>query len=341
MHREVMCETIQIARESRGLTQKSLAEITHISQGHISKLERGEWSVPKNQLRRIAEVLEYPEAFFFKKTLRYGFELSYIYHRKRQSISRQLLKKIEAEANIRIMQVDSLLDGVDIESQNEFDHMDIQEYSYRPEEIARFLRAKWNIPQGPIMNLTEVVENAGGFIFKCEFGTKKLDGISMWSKMTPPLFFMNKDMPADRYRFSLAHELGHAIMHRIPTDELEEEANKFAAEFLMPKMEIVHDLRPFSLSRAVILKSKWRVSIAAIVKRAYDLGIISKSKYSQLFREINYRGMRLNEPIQLPNETPSLFKRVVGTYQKQLRYTLEDVCKVLNILPKQFLKFVM
>ena len=138
----------------------------------------------------------------------------------------------------------------------------------------------------------------------------------------------------------LSHELGHVVMHRIPTENLEEEANEFAAEFLMPKVDIINELRPFSLPRAVALKSKWRVSIAAIVKRAYDLGVISNSKYTSLFREINYRGMRMEEPVSLPNESPSLFKRVVETYQKQLEYTLEDICKVLKILPKQFMKYI-
>ena len=50
---------------------------------------------------------------------------------------------------------------------------------------------------------------------------------------------MNSDMPGDRHRFNLAHELGHALMHRHSTGECESEANRFAAEFLMPKEEKV------------------------------------------------------------------------------------------------------
>jgi Zn-dependent peptidase ImmA (M78 family) len=88
----------------------------------------------------------------------------------------------------------------------------------------------------------------------------------------------------------------------------------------------------------MILKSKWRVSMAAIVKRAYDLGVIPKSKYSSLFREINYRGMRFEEPIDLAEEKPSLFSRILEMYRSQLGYSINELCRLLNILPKHFMK---
>ena len=208
--------------------------------------------------------MEYPEAFFYKKVTSYFPDSTYIFHRKLQTISRNLLKKIEANASIRIMQIDSLLDGIELKPLNDFFHMDIENYNYNAEEIARLLRAKWNIPAGPIKNLIEVIENAGGFVFKCDFETRKIDGLSMWSKITPPIFFINRDIPTDRFRFSLAHELGHIIMHRLPTENLEREANKFASEFLMPESDVIHDIRLFSLQKAVALKSKWKVSIASL-----------------------------------------------------------------------------
>ena len=90
MGRSANYEMIQLARESRGLTQKDLSERTHISQGHVSKLERGQWFVPKLKLKKIAEVLEYPETFFYEQARQYGFDMSFIFHRKRQDISRIL-----------------------------------------------------------------------------------------------------------------------------------------------------------------------------------------------------------------------------------------------------------
>jgi hypothetical protein len=42
--------------------------------------------------------------------------------------------------------------------------------------------------------------------------------------------------PPTRQRFTVAHELGHAVLrHRVPADRLEVEANAFAAELLLPR----------------------------------------------------------------------------------------------------------
>ncbi len=61
----------------------------------------------------------------------------------------------------------------------------------------------------------------------------------------PPLFFINVTIPADRVRFSLAHEIGHIVVHQLPTDDMEREADRFAAEFLMPESAVRPDLTMF------------------------------------------------------------------------------------------------
>ena len=81
--------------------------------------------------------------------------------------------------------------------------------------MADRIRAAWLIPDGAINNLTILVESAGVIIIESDFGTNGIDGTSLWISETPPLIFINKDLPQDRYRFTLAHELGHLIMHDI------------------------------------------------------------------------------------------------------------------------------
>ena len=56
---------------------------------------------------------------------------------------------------------------------------------------------------------------------------------------------INSRVPTDRKRMTLAHELGHIVMHSEPihlSKQSEEEAMRFAAEFLMP----AHLIRPSS-----------------------------------------------------------------------------------------------
>jgi len=59
-----------------------------------------------------------------------------------------------------------------------------------------------------------------------------------------PLFFFNRDLPPDRIRLTLAHELGQYSYAQHSTPEAEEQAYAFAAEFLVPEDELKeHSIR--------------------------------------------------------------------------------------------------
>lgn len=72
-----------------------------------------------------------------------------------------------------------------------------------------------------------------------------IDGCYMYLKKHRYIF-INQDLPDQDMRLVMAHEIGHAIMHRkencyflrnktlLCTDRLENEANTFAAELLVP-----------------------------------------------------------------------------------------------------------
>src|SRR5437870_1642062 len=89
-------------------------------------------------------------------------------------------------------------------------------------------RRRSRSPTIPIHNMIRTVESAGALVYRVDFATRLLDAVSHWSPGMPPLFFLNDDAPPDRLRFSLAHELGHVVMHSVPTDNMEKEADRFA-----------------------------------------------------------------------------------------------------------------
>ena len=72
---------------------------------------------------------------------------------------------------------------------------------------------------------------------------------------------MNKEMPGDRFRLSLAQELGHIVMHTVPDDDekMEAEAHRFAAAFMMPASDIKPYLAPAKLSALGSVKAYWRL----------------------------------------------------------------------------------
>jgi Zn-dependent peptidase ImmA (M78 family) len=106
---------------------------------------------------------------------------------------------------------------------------------------------------------------------------------------------------------SLAHELGHLVMHTNPNENVEEEAWDFAQEFLMPAVEIGKQFARLNLDKLGELKKEWGVSMQAILYRAKKLGKIGESYNRFLWMQIGKCGYRVNEPFEdvIPDEKPT------------------------------------
>jgi Zn-dependent peptidase ImmA (M78 family) len=134
-----------------------------------------------------------------------------------------------------------------------------------------------------------------------------------------------------RSRFDAAHELGHLVMHGqqiwgLP--EVEKQAHRFAAAFLMPRQDIADQLpRHGDWNRLFSLKRHWQVSLAALLMRARVLGSISENDYVAAIKAASARGWRRIEPVPLGQpEQPKLLQALIRTA------TARD-CK--DILPKK------
>ena len=194
-----------------------------------------------------------------------------------------------------------------------------------PSEIAALLRAAWRLPSGPIRNLAATAENAGAVIVYYRFHVNQVDGIHTWITGLPPLFVLNNNMPGDRVRWTLAHEIAHAILHRHPTTEIESEADAFASEFLMPAKEIIQDLRDLTLPKAAALKLTWKTSIQAIIRRAHDLGAITEGRYKSLYVQLSKAGFRRREPNEIPLEQTNALRRLIDVHMTDNRHTVESL----------------
>jgi Zn-dependent peptidase ImmA (M78 family)/transcriptional regulator with XRE-family HTH domain len=329
-------EMITLAREAVGFTQAELATAAGMSQGKLSKYENGLLSVSSEDAAAIARALNCEAELLYQTDRIYGLGSSSLFHRQRQSAPMSVQRQIQARINILRMQVDRLLRGVEIESEYTFQAMDVEAFDGDVERIASMLRVAWQMPLGPISSVTAAIENAGGIVLKCNFGTNKIDAAHIWVAGLPPLFFMNGGMPADRYRFTLAHELGHAVMHRAPTGDIEAEADRFAAEFLMPAKEIRPHLAGLNIQRAASLKPHWKVSMAALVRRGRDVGAITQRHYHTLFQRLSALGYRTNEPIELAHEEPLAFRHLVQVYQQAHGYSREEIDKLLFSSDSEF-----
>jgi len=61
-------------------------------------------------------------------------------------------------------------------------------------------------------------------------------------------------------------------MHNIPTPEAEEQAYAFAADFFVPEDELKGAFYPLNLDVLARLKLRWGVFMAALLRRAKEMG---------------------------------------------------------------------
>jgi Zn-dependent peptidase ImmA (M78 family) len=332
---------IVLARESRGISQSLLAKKVKISQGKLSKIENGILTITsEDEFKKFSATLGYPLSFFTRTENLYGVGLSEFFHRKRQSVPQRELNKIYAQLELRRFEITIFLQSVDIGETNFF-KIDPDENNDDIESIAQSVRAVWRIPPGPIENVVDVIEEAGCIVVPFNFGKSNIDAISNWHPGLPPIIYINYNRPMDRIRFTLAHEVGHLIMHEKPPnniEDIESQADRFASEFLMPKKEIYKLLNKLTLQKAAALKPFWKVSMAALIKRATDINKITERQSRYLWTQLGRAGYRSNEPgeIDVTYEYPKLLDEIVQVHKNDLLYDLGDLSSALNLNKDEF-----
>ncbi|MFN0135140.1 MAG: XRE family transcriptional regulator [Phycisphaerae bacterium] len=331
--KSVNSSMLVLARESRGLSQTQLAGALGISQGKLSKYETGMLRVSDVDLLQLARVLRYHRDLFVHEACVYSLGSSNVFNRRYKSAPVSMQKKVQARINVARLQIERLLQATEIDHLSLFQRTHLAELDGRPAKTALQIRELWRVPRGPIPNLTALVENAGGIVCELDFETPTIDATHFWVPGVAPMFFLNSQTPQDRRRFSLAHEIGHAVMHQVASEDAENEANEFAAEFLMPRESISAQLQLLTIERAAQLKATWRVSIQALVRRAFEVRAISERRYKDLNRHISARGERMIEPFPITEETASIRERLIDLHRRELGYSDSQIQQLLFEAP--------
>jgi len=326
-----------LAREFQGITQAELAERSGLKQPRIARIEAGIGAdLSDDEKARIFSALEFPREFFFLSEERYGYGTSSIFTRTRQLTATER-KRLSGLVNVLRIQTKKMLDHVDVQASRPLPRLSLDDYP-SASAIAGTLRDAWKVPLGPVRNLTKLIEGAGVIIVECDFGSIPMDATSIAVSGIPPMIFINKDVPGDRWRFTLAHELAHLVMHDIPKPDMEDEADEFASEFLMPSAEIAPDfarMGSVKLESYVTLKGYWGVSIAALIMKAKSLGKISSDQSKNLFIQMARLGIRKNEPAPIARESTNLHPMMLGYFRDDMQFTDEEFSKVVLFNPNR------
>lgn len=305
---------LRVAREAAGFTQTRAAEVLKVTQVSLSRWEAGSREPSTADLDAMAGTYGVTREFFFASAREAGLIAGDVHHRRRKGAKVSDVRRLEAKTNVLRIGATRLLQHVDVEPV--FDIPDLTVDEWVPSVAAREVRRFWQLPIGPIANLTELLELAGVIVVHDEFPASGLDGVSMWAGHVP-ILLVNEQAPADRKRFTMAHELGHLVLHRQGYDETsaEREADQFASELLMPAGQIRPRLTRLTLRKALDVKLEWYASVASLIVRAKDIGAISPEDATRLHKQRSYKGWTRHEPHSdlLPPETPSTLAAVRRT----------------------------
>jgi Zn-dependent peptidase ImmA (M78 family)/transcriptional regulator with XRE-family HTH domain len=303
-------ERIKQARELRGLTQTELAKRIKVTQGRIAQVEGEFREVADSVIAEIAYQTELPISYFSREPESWLSSGSLLF-RARTSISKREVTQSLRDAEHVFGLAHSMAKNLDIP-------VLLRTIDGDPKEAARKTRALLGLSTTePIRNLIRILENIGVWVLAVP-AMKGRDAFCCWAVAEGrqiPVIVISPDCPGDRLAMNVAHELGHLVLHKNQlgrlSPELEKEAFAFGAEFLMPEAGVRSDLRPpMSLTLAARLKPKWGVSIQALVRRAYDLNIISERQYRYLFMQLSSKGWRTTEPVPILPEKPRLLKKM-------------------------------
>lgn len=153
----------------------------------------------------------------------------------------------------------------------------------------------------PPIPVEEIARSKGIDVRKSEEPDSNISGFLFWGS-EKPIIGVNRKHHTNRQRFTIAHELGHYLLHNSTTqdlyldhsfkvllrderssegiDEIEREANLFAAEFLMPEHFLQNDLhgrRQIDVEDEAFLRElaqRYQVSQQALIFRLANLGYV-------------------------------------------------------------------
>lgn len=306
-------DRLRQAREFAGLTQTELARRVAVDQSTIALIEAGLRQPSGEVVASIAMQTGFPLAFFRQgppPNLSLG---SLLFRAQQSSTARQ---RNQAQRYGEIIYESATRMAREVVAANPL-RLPQLEPGTSPERAAEMTRAALGLtPDRPVGHLINLVERAGVVVLALPTHLPKRDAFSVWTDAQPsmPLIALSTGVPGDRLRFSVAHELGHLILHSALKGSgaaVEKEANRFAANFLMPAPGMWQELvPPLTVSVLAELKPRWGVAMQALAMRARELGIITPGQASYLFKQIGARGWRTHEPVELVAEKPRAYRKM-------------------------------
>lgn len=346
-------ERLQQARMMRGHSLRSLADMLDGIASHTSlqKFEKGINTPDTKVLGKIARALNVRIGYFFKAE---NLRLEAIEYRKSSKVGKKVANQLSEQAVEffeRYLEIEQIL-GVKeaIFEPEDFSALSKDDLPEAIENLTIKLRKKWGLGSNPIANVHTTLEQHGVKVrlLPDAVGFDGLAGFAILAERKVPTIavsneYMKSDLP--RLRFTLSHELGHLAMilpENLEHKEKESFCHRFAGAFLFPKSSVYAILdktrKKILLAELKQVKSEWGISIAALMRRALDLEIISPGYYKGFCIWKNSKmGFGKNEPqTWIGSERSLRFEQLVFRAFAESRISVSKAADLLGLSLGEF-----
>lgn len=308
-------EKIRQARELECLTQNELADRIDVHPSAVAQMELGIYSATAEHIKAVAFATKFPPSFF-EDTYHLEFPIGSLQFRARVST---MTKKDRAQAHRYGQTLLELFFRVRHLAGIKPTPVTIPDGpGENPRKSAELTRSALGLaPDTPITNLTSFVERGGVVVLALPVRLEGRDAFSAWVNDTP-VIAISAELPGDRIRFSIAHELGHLVMHRASKGlikELEQQANEFASELLVPYVPFL-SVAAGSVSLAFFAEQKrlWGVSVQTLARRSRDMSLLTERQYHAVFEQLARLGVgrkQESDYLPIPREKPRMLRQLI------------------------------
>ncbi|HOY65239.1 MAG TPA: XRE family transcriptional regulator [Candidatus Ozemobacteraceae bacterium] len=342
--KQLVGERLKGARTAQGLSLRDLAGMVGVSAQALSNYERGDVMPGSAMLISLARALRVKIEFFFRPVT---IALADLEFRKKNALQAKEQRSIIGRIHDwleRYEQIESLfphrIEDTFLASDNQRNVSSADEV----EAIAMELRNAWNLGLAPIENMTALLEEHGVRVYLIGDTTDSFDACAFRANGRCGIV-AQAELPGDRLRFNLAHELGYLIINTLEEGDKrtrEKPTMRFAAAFLVPQDVAIRELgqkrHHLDIDELYLLKRKYGLSMSAWIYRAKDLDIITPSTAQHLFMAFRKRGWLTREPGEpYPTESePSMMRQLVLRAHAESLISESKAAELLGLNLNQF-----
>ena len=322
---------LQRARKAAGLSLRAMAEAVGVSHTLIDKYESGVLTPNSQQLIGLAKPCGVKVEYFLRPSVLSALRVEYRLPTRHSIKTKNRIEGAVLDQAERRLGLERLFPVPPTAPYHIPESLPAVVSDLAGiEAFSLAVRSAWTLGTEPIGSLVDVLENHGIRVFPTSGCEDAFDGLLMQvagDDLEPwPIILLDPNWPGDRQRFTLAHELGHLLLHErlrpaAKSDDdkslTEERAcNAFAGAFLLPadvlKQHLGERRSAIEPRELYLIKQAYGVSMSAIVVRAKQIGIISEAVCKTWLTERKAKGWNTREPGEpYPAERPRQFEHLV------------------------------